>query len=89
MRVPFSLNPRQHFSLFLDYSHSVLHKVESKVVLICISLRFRDGEHFSCIYWPFVLLPFKYVHFIDWTFCSFGVSFLEFFFIFQILFPVR
>jgi hypothetical protein len=27
------------------------------VVLICISFMARDGEHFSCVFWPFGLLP--------------------------------
>jgi hypothetical protein len=27
------------------------------VVLIYISFITRDGEHFSCVFWPFELLP--------------------------------
>jgi hypothetical protein len=29
------------------------------VVLICISFIARDGEHFSCVFWPFEFLLFE------------------------------
>jgi hypothetical protein len=29
------------------------------VVLICFYFMARDGEHFSCVSWPFVFLPLK------------------------------
>jgi hypothetical protein len=29
------------------------------VVLICISFMARDGEYYSCVFWPFEFLPLK------------------------------
>lgn len=46
------------------------------VVLLCVFLNSREPEHFSCVYWPFVLLSFeKYLfvffpHLLTGLFCG-------------------
>ena len=39
-------------------------------VLICVSLIISDVEHFSCDYWPFVYVLWRYV----WVFCPFLIG---------------
>jgi hypothetical protein len=42
-----------------DDGYSNRSEVESYLVLICISFTVRDGERFSCIFWPFEFLLLK------------------------------
>jgi hypothetical protein len=59
MRVPFSLHPHQRFLVVVLFMVAILTQVRwnLSVVLIYISFMARDGEHFSCVFWPFGLLP--------------------------------
>jgi hypothetical protein len=58
MRVPFSPHPRQHLLLTVLLMVTVLPGVgwNLSVVLICISFRGRDVEHFFAHLLAFVLL---------------------------------
>jgi hypothetical protein len=52
----------EHLLLFLMVAVLTGVRWNLTVFLICISFMTRDGEHFSCVFWPFGHLPSK-------TFC--------------------
>jgi hypothetical protein len=50
-------NPHQHLLLFVFLVTAILTgEMDLSVVLICFSFMTKDIEHFSHIYWPFILL---------------------------------
>jgi hypothetical protein len=61
MGVPFPLHACQHLLLVVFLMVVILTGVRwnLSVVLICISFRARDGEHFFMCFWPFGFLPLK------------------------------
>jgi hypothetical protein len=65
MRVHFSPHPCQHLLLVVFLMLTILTGVRwnLSVVLIYISFMARDGEQFSCVFWPFEFLLLKNVLF--------------------------
>jgi hypothetical protein len=61
IRILFFPHPHQHLVVVVFLMMAILTVVRwnLSVVLICISLMARDGEHFSCVFWPFEFLLLK------------------------------
>jgi hypothetical protein len=57
-RVPFSSHPHQHllFMVLLMMANLTGVRLNLSVVFIYVSFIAREGEHFSCVFWPFEFL---------------------------------
>jgi hypothetical protein len=67
-RLPFSPHPHQHLLLVVFLMMVVILiglRWNLSVVLICISFMARDGEHFSCVFWPFEFLLLKKLYLVQ------------------------
>jgi hypothetical protein len=73
------LHSCQHLFLYFPLKVSILTGVKCEffyVVSICISFTFREVEHSSCIYWPFVPLPLKIPYSIHFACFFIGILIL-------------